>query len=967
MALKDYYYDREKYGSIINWDKYSLIIRGERLFICSGEFHYWRVPDRSRWREILLAYKAGGLNTIRIYFHWGFHSPREGKYIFTGNRDIHYLFNLCEELGLYVLCAPGPYICAETSGGGFPGWLLAKTDVRIRHLKSHFRLKFDARFHEYSRQWFANFIPIMSEHELTVNSKGCVIGLQIENEHVQKKVLRFALDEHMEFLARTAREFGATTPLFHNDPMEMGSWVAEKGDGGAGVDLYSFDRYIIWCPRFYYDKSRPPTWKNSNFRASIEGTEKKVRGFGGWAAESPVFIAELQGGWFNQWGHDHGFDEIYDYYGADYTRNVVESFMGEGATMLSMYMYYGGTNWGAIGDPDVYTSYDYSACIREFGYLSDRLRKLRMSWWLARSLGKNFAKTDMLLTDGSENPGVIIEPGGMVSAIRRNDRDEKFIFMRNFGERDESAERENEDFTLENNEGMKVAGKISPRETFILPVDLQGEFAWAESFRLNLTSLPMLARLKYRGCELWVFRDNGGALLFSGADFSCEGNLEINREGHYTRLRFNEAGGAMLKKSEGRKLYLLCLGEESSMTLALNDDLTRLAYGAYGLVFENNDRLNIEAAFEDQEVFYLDGVGSSKTPENFETVEDPVLEGLYRRTFKLGAHATYEKETPLKGGIARTMYWTDPHIESEWKKINFTSERNPLVHNFHSGHVVYRCKFRSLSENLKLSLNTRHRATLWLNGRVQGGHITYGYGPFSAGAKNGVDPAWRGGETYDLSESLLAGEENDLIILTDNLGYNRGPFALNDFRNPRGILSAKFTGKLEGEEWFIQGVDVTRLDDVFTTSGLPGEKRAMADYIFADEVARPQEDANIVQGGEDALTWYRFTFTPERSEDLDYPLRLHLEGLHIAQIYVNGLYCGRYWGDFGPQNDFYIMDGLLTEGENTLVLAVYAKQSGDTTIKSLRVNLLPYKIDPHSGNIDEKGKTFIGRRYHVML
>ncbi|MEJ2250376.1 MAG: beta-galactosidase, partial [Candidatus Lokiarchaeota archaeon] len=58
-------------GLSIAWDKYSLVIDGKRIFIRSGEFHYWRLPDRNRWRDILQMYKIAGLNTVRIYFHWG--------------------------------------------------------------------------------------------------------------------------------------------------------------------------------------------------------------------------------------------------------------------------------------------------------------------------------------------------------------------------------------------------------------------------------------------------------------------------------------------------------------------------------------------------------------------------------------------------------------------------------------------------------------------------------------------------------------------------------------------------------------------------------------------------------------------------------------------------------------------------------------------------------------------------------
>ena len=66
------------------------------------------------------------------------------------------------------------------------------------------------------------------------------------------------------------------------------------------------------------------------------------------------------------------FDDIYSYFGSDLTRTIAETAMSQGSTAFNIYMFYGGTNWGTLGDPDVYTSYDYSACIREFGYVSER-------------------------------------------------------------------------------------------------------------------------------------------------------------------------------------------------------------------------------------------------------------------------------------------------------------------------------------------------------------------------------------------------------------------------------------------------------------------------------------------------------------------------------------------------------------------------------------------------------------------
>ena len=40
--------------------------------------------------------------------------------------DLEAFLQMAEDFGLYVILRPGPYICAEWSGGGFPQWLMRK-------------------------------------------------------------------------------------------------------------------------------------------------------------------------------------------------------------------------------------------------------------------------------------------------------------------------------------------------------------------------------------------------------------------------------------------------------------------------------------------------------------------------------------------------------------------------------------------------------------------------------------------------------------------------------------------------------------------------------------------------------------------------------------------------------------------------------------------------------------------------
>src|ERR1051325_8389649 len=100
----------------ITWDPYSLMIDGQRVFVWSGEFHPFRLPSPSLWRDVLQKLKANGYSAVSMYFDWGYHSPRRGVYDFTGVRDMDQALSLAQEVGLYVIARPGPYINAEDDG-----------------------------------------------------------------------------------------------------------------------------------------------------------------------------------------------------------------------------------------------------------------------------------------------------------------------------------------------------------------------------------------------------------------------------------------------------------------------------------------------------------------------------------------------------------------------------------------------------------------------------------------------------------------------------------------------------------------------------------------------------------------------------------------------------------------------------------------------------------------------------------
>jgi len=310
-------------------------LNGRPFRVFSGEIHYFRVP-REYWRDRLLKLRAMGLNTVCTYMPWNLHEPRPGVFDFSGMLGVAAFVRLAQELGLWVILRPGPYICAEWDFGGLSAWLLAEDNVRVRCA--------DAGYLAAVEPYFARVARELSP--LTCTRGGPIVMVQLENEYGSYANDKVYLRELLAMLRRGGFD---DVPIFTSDGPEPDMLAAGTLDD------------VLAAVNF-----------GSNAEKHI-GTIRTHR------PNQPAMCGEYWCGWFDQWGKPRQ--------GSDAMEPAVTDvrWMCENGASFNLYMFHGGTNFGFTSGANIYdsvycatvTSYDYLAPLDEAGRPTPKYWALR--------------------------------------------------------------------------------------------------------------------------------------------------------------------------------------------------------------------------------------------------------------------------------------------------------------------------------------------------------------------------------------------------------------------------------------------------------------------------------------------------------------------------------------------------------------------------------------------------------------
>lgn len=312
--------------------KDTFYLNGEPFQIISGAIHYFRIVPEY-WKDRLEKLKAMGCNTVETYIPWNMHEPQKGHFHFDGMLDIEKFIQTAQDLGLYVILRPSPYICAEWEFGGLPAWLLAEDGMKLR-------VNYDP-FLRHVYEYYDVLLKKIVTYQ--INFGGPVILMQIENEYGY-----YANDkDYLQLLKNKMTESGVVVPLVTSDgPFEANL----KGGRLTGV---------------------LPT---GNFGSKTEERFDELKKF---TNGGPLMCTEFWVGWFDHWGN------------GGHMRGDLEQSVKDLDKMLELghvniYMFEGGTNFGFMNGSNYYdeltpdvTSYDYDAVLTEDGQITEKYNRYK--------------------------------------------------------------------------------------------------------------------------------------------------------------------------------------------------------------------------------------------------------------------------------------------------------------------------------------------------------------------------------------------------------------------------------------------------------------------------------------------------------------------------------------------------------------------------------------------------------------
>ncbi|KAI9713478.1 MAG: hypothetical protein M1820_000860 [Bogoriella megaspora] len=947
-------YKRAPLQDIVTWDEHSLFVYGERVLFYSGEFHPYRLPVPGLFLDVFQKIKALGYSGVSFYVDWALLEGKPGDFSAEGVFALEPFFEAASQAGIYLLARPGPYINAESSGGGYPGWLQRNPGI----LRTP-----DPNYLNATNNYVQSISEIIAKAQIT--NGGPVILLQPENEYSQAvSGITFPDPDYFGYVEDQYRNAGIVVPFISNDAFPRGYFAPGQP---AAVDIYGHDGYPLG-----FDCANPYTWPDNALPTYYLNLHEQQ------SPSTPYAIVEFQGGSFDPWG-GLGFNQCSILLNSEFERVFYKNDFSFGVTIFNIYMTYGGTNWGNLGHPGGYTSYDYGSVISED-------RTVTREKYSEAKLEANFLRaspaylTAVAQNNTNANGSYSNTDAIAVTALLGNESATNFFVVRHAAYN--SLDSTDYQLTVPTSQGNITIPQLQGSLTLngrdskihVTDYDLGGTnllYSSAEIFTWkNYSNKTVL--VVYGGPDEQhelAIQNGGEATIVEGTGVTTAelnnstvlnwhvssqrsvvqlGNLYVYIVDRYsaydywvldlpssTTGNFTSGNASATQSLIVRAGYLLRTAQLSGSSLSLTGDLnatspleiisgvpriTELSFNGQALEFDQGDYDVVTSSLEYISPTFTIPDLTKLTWHYLDSL--PEIQPDYDDSLWTVADHTTSNNTARNLTTPTSLYSSD--------------------YTYNTGTLIYRGHFVATGSESSILLYTQGGSAFgtsaWLNG-------TY------LGSYPGIDAASNANTTYSLN--VTQGASYVITVVVDNMGldenFNAGS---SQMKNPRGILDFnlagrnksaitwKLTGNLGGEDY----QDRTRgpLNEGGTYAERQGYHLPGAPIESTAFTDSSGPTAGISAAG---VGFWGVEFELDLPEGYDIPLYFNFgNGTNTTvadyrvQLFVNGYQFGKYVHNIGPQDSFPVPEGIFNyHGINYVAVTLWALEPEGAKVESLQL------------------------------
>ncbi|KAI0445775.1 glycoside hydrolase family 35 protein [Xylaria telfairii] len=954
---------------LVTWDEYTIKVRGERVVFLSGEVHPFRLPSPGLWLDVFQKIKAMGFTGVSFYVMWALLEGEKGEIRADGVFELDEFFKAASEAGIYLLARPGPYINAEVSGGGFPGW--------AQRTKGVIRTS-DPDFLDSTRKYLAAIGSSISKAQIT--NGGPIILVQPENEYTicaeynSPGKINACLDRiYMASIESQLRDAGVVVPFLSNDAVPLGNFA--PGTGLGEVDIYGLDDYPF---QWGSGCSAPSNWSRGTFPLVYFNYSTHMQQ----SPSSPFAVPEYQGGSLDPWG-GVGVESCATLVNHEFARVFNKIMYGIRVTILNIYMIFGGTNWGNLGHQNGYTSYDVGAAIKEN-------REITREKYSELKLQGNFLRVSPGYATGRPEDGsygLYTDTSAVVVTPVRGSTSGFYVVRHS----------DHKSLGL-----VKYKWKVATSVGNLTIPQLGGSLSLhGRDSKIHVTDYPLgHTSLVYSSAEIfsWATRDLKDVLiLYGGAGETHEFAIRSSQcpdvvEGPTVKCQLLgslaviqwdvQRTRRILSMVSGLEVLLLWRNEAYNYwTLDLRKPEPIGLYSSTSRVNTTDSTVIVKAGYLMRSAsisgnaLYLTGDINATT--DIEVVAAPItptqlffngkeLDILIPESSRVKATIKYERPNFQLPDLSKLVWsYMDslPEIDAEYDDSKWTScvltrtenTRNlttPMSlyagdYGYHAGSLIYRGHFTATGAEASILLSAQggngFGYSVWLNS-------TY------LGAWTGSTVAAFRNQAFQLPFNLHSGEPYVITVLIDHMGLHDNWEANGQsMREPRGILdysidghpdqsavSWKMTGNLGGESY----IDHSR--GPLNEGSMFAERKG---YHLPGAPTYEWLKRSPLQGlDRPGVGFFATNFSLAIPEGYDVPISLVLPetssfnatGLSAfrLQLFVNGWQLGKYVSNLGPQNRFVLPEGILNHnGVNYLALTFWSLESFAVGVGSLKLEV----------------------------